>query len=48
MRQWTFVFLGLVLAYGSWAGAQNIEDIVFYDSFESGALDGWSDVAGRG
>ena len=41
MRQWTVVILGLVLACGSWAGAQDISDIVFYDAFESGDTSGW-------
>ncbi len=41
MRQWTVVIIGLVLVCGSWAGAQDISEIVFYDSFESGDTSGW-------
>lgn len=41
MRQWTVVILGLVLVGGSWVGAQDISEIVFYDSFESGDTSGW-------
>lgn len=29
-------------------GAVEAGDLLFFDAFESGALDGWSDVAGRG
>ncbi len=41
MRYWAVVIVVLVLASSSLVWGQNIQDIVFYDGFESGDTAGW-------
>ncbi|MCD4751122.1 MAG: DUF1566 domain-containing protein [Thermoanaerobaculales bacterium] len=41
MRHWAVVIVVLVVGCSSMAWGQGIEDIVFYDTFESGDTSGW-------
>ena len=41
MRQWVFAIVVVVVGSVSMAWGQGIEDIVFYDAFESGDTSGW-------
>jgi hypothetical protein len=41
MRHWAFVIVVVVVGCSSLVWGQGIEDIVFYDAFESGDTSGW-------